>query len=89
MSLGDLKNVGISFVVIGVVFAFGLVVLAKLADNASIQSSPDAWSAINNTIDATAEIPNNWMTIIAVVVAGVVVLGLVLGGLGSFGQQQR
>jgi hypothetical protein len=37
--------------------------------------------AVNKSITATAEIPNNWLTLIAIVIAAVIILGLVLGGL--------
>lgn len=81
LGLADMYGVALSFVLIGVVFALGLVVLGKFRDNASIAGSGAAEEAINSTISATAEIPNNWLLIVAIVVAAVLVIGLLVRNL--------
>lgn len=86
--LNDLPGVALVFLVVGVLFALSLVVLSSLRDNSSI--SGDAEVAINNTIDAVSEIPNNWLGLIAVVIAAalvitIVVVALYKGVAGGFG----
>lgn len=42
-------------------------------------------TAVGNTIDAVAEIPNNWLVLIALVVAAAVIIGIVVSNLGGMG----
>jgi hypothetical protein len=79
--LNDLPNVALVFLLIGVFFAIALVILASLQSNTSIASNSDAQTAVNNTIDAVSEIPNNWLLLIAVVVAAAIVIGIVVSNL--------
>ncbi len=84
-SLGDLPQVALSFLLIGVFFAVALVILASLSNNTSISGSASADTAVNNTILAVSEIPNNWLLLIAVVVAAAIVIGIVISNLGGAG----
>ena len=84
MQLNDLYGVVLTFVLIGVILAVGLTVLASLRDTTAVTG--DAESAVNKTIVAVPELPNNWLLIIAVIVAAAIVIGLIVN---SFAGQQR
>ncbi len=81
--LGDLPQVALVFLLIGVFFAVALVILASLQSNATVVASNSAQSAINKTITAVSEIPNNWLLLIAIVVAASLVIGIVVANLGG------
>ena len=82
-NLNDLPGVALVFLLIGVFFAVALVILASLQANSTVQASPDADTAINATITAVGEIPNNWLLLIAVIVAAAIVIGIVVSNLGG------
>ena len=84
MQLNDLYGVVLTFVLIGVILAVGLTVLASLRDTTAVTG--DAETAVNKTITAVSELPNNWLLIIAVIVAAAIVIGLIVN---SFAGQQR
>ena len=50
------------------VLGVGLTVLSKFANTSTLQADEVAQEAVNDTIDAIAEIPSNWL---GVVVKGV------------------
>ena len=79
--LGDLPNIALTFVLIGVFFAVGLVILSSLAANSTVTASNAAGTAVNNTITAVSEVPNNWLVLIAVIVAAAIVIGIVVSSL--------
>ena len=86
-----LPQVALTFLVVGIVFALTLVILSKFGDNTTVSANADADLAINNTIDAVAEIPNNWLGILAIVIAAALVASIVIvalyrqlaGGMGG------
>ena len=81
-SLGDLPGVALTFVLIGVFFAIGLVILSSLGANATVKANNKAETAVNSTITALSEIPTNWLLLIAVIVAAAIVIGIVISNLG-------
>ena len=83
IALNELPNVALVFLLIGVFFAVALVILASLQSNATIVASNDAQAAVNKTITAVSEIPNNWLLLIAIVVAAALVIGIVVANLGG------
>ena len=85
-SLGDLPNVALTFVLIGVFFAVGLVILASLQSNATVSANSAANTAVGKTIAALSEIPSNWLLLIAVIVAAAIVIGIVVNSLGKGGR---
>jgi len=90
MGLQALPGVALIFLVIGVLFALTLIILAKFQATATVQANADANEAIQATIDAVAEIPTNWLGIIAIVIAAslvitIVVVALVKSLSGAFG----
>ena len=85
-SLGDLPNVALTFVLIGVFFAVGLVILASLQSNATVSANSAANTAVGKTITALSEIPSNWLLLIAVIVAAAIVIGIVVNSLGKGGR---
>jgi len=84
MGIGNLQNIVWLLVVIGIMLAIGLVVLSELYDTDAMRTYTDAENytineageALNETIDAIAEVPG-WLTIIVIVVIAAVILGLV------------
>jgi hypothetical protein len=74
MGIGNLQSVVWLLVVIGIMLAIGLVVLSELKDTSSIDG--EAETALNDTINAIAEVPG-WLTIIVIVVIAAIILGLV------------
>ena len=87
MGLDNLQGIVWLLVVIGIMIAIGLVVLTELYDsdattsytdptNLSTAYTNEAGTALNETIDAIAEIPG-WLTIIVIVVIAAIILGLV------------
>jgi len=88
-SIMEIPNVALAFLLIAVFFVVAIVVLVKLQANDAVQTSTAANEAITNAITATAEIPNNWLTIIAVVIAAGVIIGVVVGYLGRSGGMER
>ena len=83
MSLSDLPQVALTFLLIGVFFAIALVILASLQSNTTVASNTAANSAIYKPTLAVSEIPNNWLLLIAVIVAAAIVIGIVISNLGG------
>jgi len=83
MSLGELPQIALTFLLIGVFFAIALVILASLQSNTTIAANANAQGAVNKTILAVAEIPNNWLLLVAVIVAAAIVIGIVISNLGG------
>lgn len=73
-----LPQVAMTFLVVGIIFALALVILTKFGENTSIKANGDAGTAVNNTIDAVAEIPTNWLGIVAIVIAASLVASIVI-----------
>lgn len=82
-ALSDLPSVALVFLLIGVFFAVALVILASLQANTTISGNSAANTAVGNTITAVSEIPNNWLLLIAVIVAAAIVIGIVISNLGG------
>jgi hypothetical protein len=82
LSLNELPSVALVFLLIGVFFAIALVILSSLGANTSVASNGAASTAVNKTITAVSEIPNNWLLLIAVIVAAAIVIGIVISNLG-------
>ena len=83
LALGDLPNVALTFVLIGVFFAVGLVILASLQANATVSANTAANAAVGKTITALSEIPSNWLLLIAVIIAAAIVIGIVVNSLAK------
>ena len=94
-----LYGAAVSFVVCGLLFGIGLVILANFSTTTrsnmlssgteNYTTSSYILKANNASINATAEIPNNWLQLVAVVIAAVIIIGLVLGGLAFAVGKQR
>lgn len=82
-ALNDLPGVALVFLLIGVFFAIALVILASLQANTTISTNSAANAAVAKTITAVSEIPNNWLLLIAVIVAAAIVIGIVISNLGG------
>lgn len=87
MGIGDLPDIALTFVLIGVFFAVGLVVLASLQSNATVSANSAANTAVGKTITALSEIPSNWLLLIAVIIAAAIVIGIVVTSLKGNAQR--
>jgi hypothetical protein len=83
MNMSELPNIALVFLLVGVFFAVALVILASLQANTTISSNTAANAAVTKTITAVSEIPNNWLLLIAVIVAAAIVIGIVVSNLGG------
>jgi len=79
MSLGDMYPAVLTIVLIGIILGIGLYVLAEVNDQIT---DSDASSALNDTIAGLGDFAT-WISVIVVVIAAAIVLGIVLR---SFGQ---
>ncbi len=84
--LSELPNVALTFVLVGVFFAVGLVILASLQANTTVSSNAAANTAVGKTVTALSEIPTNWLLLIAVIIAASIVIGIVVNSLGKGGR---
>jgi hypothetical protein len=74
MEIRDLYGVILTLVLVGMLLGVGLVVLSKF----EASTSGKAATAVNKTIDAISEVPNNWLIVVVVVVIGAIVIGLLI-----------
>ena len=84
MEIGDLYQVVLLLVLIGLILGIGVVVLGKFALTSGITAS--ASTAVNNTIDAITPIASDWLPLIVTVAVLAIILTLVLR---SFAVQTR
>lgn len=85
--MSDLPNVALTFLLVGVFFAVALVILASLQANTTLSNNSAANAAITKTVTAVSEIPNNWMLLMAVIIAAAIIIGIVVSNLGGAGRQ--
>jgi hypothetical protein len=76
--LDGLQGVAINFLIIGIVFAIAIIILASFQANTTVASNSAANAAVAKTVTAVSEIPNNWLGLIAIIIAAVIILGLVM-----------
>lgn len=78
LGLGSITSVVIAIVLAGVVLGIGLYILGSVMD----QLTGEAETAVNSTITALGGFAD-WFTIIIVVAAAAIVLGLLFGVFGG------
>ena len=74
-ALGDLYPAIMTFVIVGILLGVGLIVLDNFLTN--IDSSAEANTAVNDTIQALGDF-SGWFGIIVVVICAAVILAIVL-----------
>ena len=74
--IDNLAPLVVSLVAIGITLAVGFLVLAEIAANDDIMANKNASVAVNETVDAMADIPG-WLPIIVIVVIGALLLSLI------------
>jgi len=79
MSLGDMYPAVLTLVLIGIILGIGLYVLAEV--NEEIDDT-EASSALNDTISGLGDFAG-WISVIVVVIAAAIVLGIVLSSFGG------
>ena len=79
MTLGDIYPAVLTIVLIGIVLGIGLYILAEVDDEIT---DVEASSALNETIVGLGDFAG-WITIIVVVIAAAIVLGIVLSSFGG------
>ena len=76
MEIGNLYTIILTLVLVGMILGVGLLVLDKFQSTTGL--STNAVTALNNTQNAIAEIPNNWLIVVVVVAVGAIVIGLLV-----------
>ena len=79
--LEHLPGLAVIFLVTAIVFSIALIILASFATNSSVTSNGAASKAVNASITAVAEIPNNWLDLIAIVVAAAFLVTITVAGM--------
>jgi uncharacterized protein involved in cysteine biosynthesis len=86
---GQVSNIPqyvISFILIGLIVAVGVVVLDKFMGVSGL--STKAVDALNSTIDAVTPITTDWLPILVIVAIVGVVLMLILGAFAFYGRRK-
>jgi len=86
---GQVSNIPqyvISFILIGLIVAVGVVVLDKFMGVSGL--SAKAVDALNATIDAVTPITTDWLPILVIVAIVGVVLMLILGAFAFYGRRK-
>lgn len=82
ISLGELVTVGISLVVIGLIFTYGTDIVVDVRDD--FTSGTDEYTAANKTVEALGEIPAKLPTIAVIIAVSVIIFVL----LRAFGRSR-
>lgn len=83
MEVGQLYQLVLLLVLIGMILGVGVLVLDKFGTSSGVSST--ASTAINNTRDAITPIASTWLPLIVTVAVLAIILTLVIR---SFGQQR-
>lgn len=81
MELGDLYQLVLMLVLVGMILGVGILVLDKFASSDQITSG--ASEALNNTRDALSSISTSWLTLIVTVAVLAIILTLVIRSFGG------
>ena len=77
LAMGDLKNIVIVVVTVGLVAAFGLQIMGDIQDDMTASSAE--YNATGQGITAVAKVPAKLGTIVTVLLAGIIIFFLVRG----------
>jgi preprotein translocase subunit SecG len=79
LSLSDLPQIAMVFLLVGIFFAIGLVILTSMQNaGGTIDANSAANGAVTKARTALSEIPSNWLLLIAVVIAAAVIISVVM-----------
>lgn len=81
MELGDLYQLVLMLVLVGMILGVGILVLDKFAATSGI--TEDASTSLNNTRDAISSISSSWLTLIVTVAVLAIILTLVIRSFGG------
>lgn len=84
LGLSGLWMAGVGFVITAVVLAIGARILTGVKNQTNATTDPQAITVINNGLQSLSDL-GGWMPLIALVVAGVLILGLLIRAFGGFG----
>lgn len=84
MNLNVLAGVGVTFVVIAIVLAFGGQILGDLRADQTVDSYQ--YNATSNGLEAVDTI-SSWLPTIALVVVAAIIIGIVVGYLAGGGKR--
>lgn len=76
MDLGELVPIGVTFVVVGIVLAFGLSILADVKADFTSQTSAEA-NATQSAIDGAGELASK-LPLLGLVIAAAIIIGVLL-----------
>lgn len=81
MELGDLYQLVLMLVLVGMILGVGILVLDKFGATDGVTST--AGGALNDTRDALATISTSWLTLIVTVAVLAIILTLVIRSFGG------
>ena len=81
MELGDLYQLVLMLVLVGMILGVGILVLDKFATTSGVTAT--AGDALNDSRDALATISTSWLTLIVTVAVLAIILTLVIRSFGG------
>lgn len=81
MEIRDLYNFVLLLVLVGMVVGAGILTLDKFATSSGVTGA--AATALNNTRDAIADIPNTWLSLIVTIAVLAIILVLIIRSFGA------
>ena len=81
MELGDLYQLVLMLVLVGMILGVGILVLDKFGATSGVTAT--AGDALNDTRDALATISTSWLTLIVTVAVLAIILTLVIRSFGG------
>jgi NADH:ubiquinone oxidoreductase subunit 3 (subunit A) len=88
MELGGILPAVMTLIFVTIVIGVGLVILGQFGTTTGVRGTASE-AAINSSITAIATIPNNWMTIIVLIVVFSIIIALLVGAFMYFGRKGR
>lgn len=85
MEVGQLYQFVLLLVLVGMIAGVGILVLDKFSASTGVTAT--AQTALNNTRDAIADIPNTWLSLIVTVGVLAVILYFVIRSFGGAGRR--
>ena len=83
-NLNNLWMAGIGLVITGVVLSVGARVISRMQNGTNQTTEPEAYAVLTNALAGLSEL-GSWLSTIALVIAGVLIIGLIIAGFGGLG----
>jgi hypothetical protein len=86
MELSNLYQLVLLVLLIGMIAGVGVLTLDKFATTSGVTVA--AATALNNTRDAVAAIPNTWLSLVITIAVLAIIVSLVIGAFSGFGNRK-